>query len=101
MHILFDGCPHPKLRRAKNKAFVKILEKNVENMGNKRELVLPCVSVVCPEGGLAAGPWDLSHSSYTGRTLILFSFKQCWAASMIASYQEKIITLIIVISSRW
>ena len=45
----------------------------MENMGNKRELVLPCVSVVCPEGGLAAGPWDLSHSTQ-GDLLFLFSF---------------------------
>ena len=42
----------------------------MENMGNKRELVLPCVSVVCPEGGLAAGPWDLSHSSKGGLLLL-------------------------------
>ena len=46
-------------------------------MGNKRELVLPCVSVVsqlCAQrGGLAAGPWDLSHSS-KGDLLFLFSF---------------------------
>ena len=76
----YYGCPHPKLRRAKNKVFCKDSREICGKYGKQERvglaLCLSCVSVVrlvCPEGGLAAGPWDLSHSSYED-LLFLFSF---------------------------
>ena len=60
------------------------------------------VSQLCAQRGAWLWGRGICHILHIqGELLFLFSFKQCWAASMITSYQEKIITLIIVISSRW
>ena len=59
-----------------------------------------CPSCV-PRGGPGCGAVGFVTFFIYRENSYLFSFKQCWAASMITSYQEKIITLIIVISSMW
>ena len=74
-------------------------------MGNKRELVLPCVSVMsqlCAQRGAWLRGRGICHILQREGSYFCFHLQlQCWAASMITSYQENKITLIITASSRW